>query len=266
MELFYRKLGEHKPVLIILHGLYGASDNWMSIAKSWSNDYEIYLVDLRNHGQSPHSSVHSYEAMCNDIIELMDAQKVKKAILLGHSMGGKVAMRLAMDYPERVNSLIVVDIAPKNYEQNKDENVAKHQKILKGMLSLDLSLLKKREDISKLLDSSINDEKTKQFIMKNLKRNKDQGFSWKLNLETISAEILNITKGFSEEEIKKPISGFPVLFIKGADSNYILEEDSKLILDIFPSADIELIENAGHWIHAEQPQIISSLVKSFLED
>ena len=266
MKLFYRKIGEHKPVLIILHGLYGASDNWMSLAKTWSSDYEIFLIDLRNHGQSPHSSIHSYEAMRDDILELMDDQKIEKAIILGHSMGGKVAMRLAMDNPERVNNLIVVDIAPRNYELNKDQNVARHQKILDGMLTLDLSLLKRREDISLLLNASISDEKTKQFIMKNLKRHKDQSFSWKLNVETINNEILNITKGFSKKDIIKNISGFPVLFIKAEDSNYINNEDTERILDIFPTAEIELVKNAGHWIHVEQPQIISSLVKGFLEE
>ncbi len=266
MKLFYRKIGEHKPVLIILHGLYGASDNWMSIAKTWSTNYEIFLVDLRNHGQSPHSNIHSYKAMRDDILKLMNDCKIKKAIVLGHSMGGKVAMRLAMDNPERINNLIVVDIAPKNYELINDQNVSKHQKILKGMLALDLKLLKRRKDISQLLSASISNEKTKQFIMKNLKRNKDQSFSWKLNVETINKEILNITKGFSENEIKKNISGFPVLFIKGEKSNYILEEDYKQILDIFPTAEFEVIRNAGHWIHAEQPEIISTLVKGFLEE
>ena len=265
MELFYRKIGEHKPALIILHGLYGASDNWMAIAKTWSEDYEVYIVDLRNHGRSPHSDIQSYPSMRDDIIELMDSNKIQKAIVVGHSMGGKVAMRLAMDLPERINSLIVVDIAPKNYQLDNDENVARHQKILKGMLNLDLSLLKRREDISLQLVDSIPEERTRQFIMKNLKRNKNQSFSWKLNIELIAKEILNITKGFSDNEIRQNITGFPVLFIKGANSKYIQETDENRILSIFPIAEIETIENAGHWIHSEQPEQLSQMVLDFLE-
>jgi len=266
MELFFRKLGQNKPALIILHGLYGASDNWMTIAKRWSEDYEVYLLDLRNHGRSGHCKTHTYLSMRDDVLELMDTQKIKKAILVGHSMGGKVAMRLAMDSPERVNALVVVDIAPKNYTLENDENVARHRKILQGMLALDLSKLNRREEINEILCSSIPEERTRQFIMKNLKRNKDQSFSWKLNLQVISDEILNITKGFSEEEITKNISGFPVLFIRGEKSKYIEDIDMKRIFEIFPTADISTIKNAGHWIHAEQAEQLSRVVLDFLDD
>jgi pimeloyl-ACP methyl ester carboxylesterase len=265
MELFYRKIGENKPALIILHGLYGASDNWMNLAKLWSEDYEVYLVDLRNHGQSPHSRIHTYQAMRDDVIELMDKQSIKKAVILGHSMGGKVAMRLAMDQPERLNALIVVDIAPKDYSINLDENVARHQKIIGGMLSLDLSLIKKRDDVNDLLSDAIPEQRTRQFIMKNLKRNKDQSFSWKLNLKVISDELLKITAGFADHNIYRDITGFPVLFIRGAKSKYIQNEDKSRIMEIFPMADIKTIEDAGHWIHAEQPEELSEIVLEFLE-
>ncbi len=266
MNLFYRKLGENKPVIIVLHGLYGASDNWLSIAKTWQKDYEIYLVDLRNHGRSPHSSNHTYESMRNDVLELMDSNRIRKAIIVGQSMGGKVAMQIAMDYPERVNALVIVDISPKDYSLENDENVARHQKILAAMLSLDLSQIKKREDINELLVLTIPEERTRQFIMKNLKRNRDQTFSWKLNIGVIAKEILNITKGFSDNEIQKNISGFPVLFIRGEQSNYIQNTDVKRIAEIFPSAEIETIRNAGHWIHSEQPELLSNLVIDFLEE
>ena len=266
MNLFYRKLGENKPVLIVLHGLYGASDNWLSIAKTWQKNYEVYLVDLRNHGRSPHSSNHTYESMRNDVLELMDSNRIRKAIIVGHSMGGKVAMRIAMDNPERINALVVVDIAPKDYSLENDENVARHQKILAGMLSLDLSQIKKREDINELLASAIPEERTRQFIMKNLKRNKNQTFSWKLNIDVIAKEILNITKGFPDNEIKKNISGFPVLFIRGEQSKYIQDADIARITDVFLGAEIEMILNAGHWIHSEQPEQLSNLVLDFLEE
>lgn len=266
MKLFYRKIGEQKPALIILHGLYGASDNWMNIGKVWAENHEVFLVDLRNHGRSPHSNIHTYDAMRDDVLELMDDNKISKAIIVGHSMGGKVAMCLAMDNPERINALTVVDIAPKNYTFGNDENVARHQKILKGMLNLNLTELKKREDINDILASSIPEERTRQFIMKNLKRTKEQSFVWKLNLQVIADEILNITKGFSDEEIVRNITGFPVLFIKGEHSKYIQESDTERILSIFPIAEIETVSNAGHWIHSEQPEQLSQMVLEFLEE
>ncbi len=265
MELFFRKVGENKPVLIILHGLYGASDNWMNLAKVWSEDYEVYLVDLRNHGQSPHSKIHTYQSMRDDVVELMDKQNIQKAVVLGHSMGGKVAMRLAMDRPERLNALIVVDIAPKDYTIDVDENVARHRKIIKGMMSLDLSQIKKREDVNDLLADAIPEQRTRQFIMKNLKRNKDHSFSWKLNLKVIAEELMSITAGFANHNIYRNINGFPVLFVRGAKSKYVQDSDKERIFEIFPMADIKTIENAGHWIHAEQPEELSDTVLEFLE-
>lgn len=264
MELFAKKIGDNKPALVVLHGLYGASDNWMTIGKIWSENYEVYLLDLRNHGRSPHSDIASYQAMRDDVIEFLDANRIQKAIIVGHSMGGKVAMHIAMAFPERINSLIVVDIAPKNYQINTDENVVRHQKILKGMLELNLSDIHRRDDINELLSDSIAEVKTRQFIMKNLKRNKDQTFSWKLNLHVIAKEILNITAGFSKEEIVKNITGFPVFFIKGELSNYIIEQDEDAILDIFPIAEIETIAGVGHWIHSEKPDELSNMVLEFL--
>lgn len=266
MQLFFKKIGDHKPALIILHGLYGASDNWMNIGKIWADYFDVYLVDLRNHGRSPHSDLHTYPAMAEDIIELMNAQQIHKAVIVGHSMGGKVAIRLAMNYPSRINGLIVIDIAPKNYSLVNDENIAHHQKILEGMLSINLSLLQKREDVNSLLRTSIPEERTRQFIMKNLKRNKNQSFSWKLNLKVISEEIINITKGFSDDEIVKDLYGFPVLFVKGALSKYIEEADLERIYEIFPVAELQSISNTGHWIHAEQPAALSEMVLEFLLD
>ena len=265
MELFFRKIGKNKPTLIVLHGLYGSSDNWMNLARYWSKYYEVYLVDLRNHGRSPHSKTHSYKAMRDDILSLMDNQKIQKAIVLGHSMGGKLAMRLAMDYPERINALIVVDIAPKNYISENNKQLQKHRNILKAMQKLKLEQFQRREEIDSFLSKLIPEERVRQFIMKNIKRNKDFSFSWKLNLPVIQSEIENITQGFSEHEIKKNVSGFPVLFIKGEQSDYILENDKAIIESIFPSSEMQTIPNAGHWVHAEQSEQLSKLVLNFLE-
>ncbi len=265
MQLFFRKIGKNKPALIILHGLYGASDNWMSVAKYWSIEYEVYLVDLRNHGQSPHSKEHTYAAMREDLLELMDENKIQKGIIVGHSMGGKLAMRLAMDNPERLNMLVVIDIAPKNYTFQDNDNISHHKVILNSMLGLDLKQFQKREEINKALLEILPEERTRQLIMKNIKRNKDHSFSWKLNLSVINSEILNIMQGFSDNEIREGIIGFPVLFVQGEKSEYIQKTDKKRINKIFPFAEIKTISNVGHWIHSEKPQQLSNIVLQFLE-
>ncbi len=263
MELHYNKIKAKKTALIILHGLYGTADNWLTIAKDWSQHFTVYLVDLRNHGRSPHCEKMDYNVMSDDIIELMDKEKISKAIILGHSMGGKVAMHVAMKQPTRLNALIVVDIAPKNYQYDVDGNVKRHLQIIKGMQSLDLSEIKKRNDVNELLKDSIPEERTRQFIMKNLKRNKN-GFQWKLNIDVISKELKAILEGFSDSEHLKPIQGFPVLFVKGAKSQYIQDHDLDTISRLFPSYELEEIENTGHWIHTEQPEALKEMVLDFL--
>jgi pimeloyl-ACP methyl ester carboxylesterase len=264
MELFYRRVGADKPAMVIIHGLYGASDNWMSLAKIWSEHFTVYVVDQRNHGQSPHSAIHTYSAMCDDILELLDHQKINKAVILGHSMGGKTAMRLAMDYPQRVEALVVIDIAPKNYTLATDQQVAAHHQILDGLNALDLSQIQRREQVEMALNSAIPEERTKQFIMKNLKRRSEGGFEWKLNLKVLTEQMPSIAEGFYSHEINRHITGFPVLFIKGENSPYIKPTDHNLILDIFPTADIVSIPNAGHWIHAEAPEILAQTVINYL--
>ncbi len=267
MKLNYKRLNSSGgPTLIILHGLYGASDNWFSLSKEWAEDYDVIAVDLRNHGRSPHSSVHNYDVLCKDVIELMDDLDIAKSVVLGHSMGGKVAMRMAVEFQQRIEALIVVDIAPKNYLPGKDENIAKHQRIIEGMLGLDLSKIKKREDVNEILSPSIPDARTRQFIMKNLKRVKNGTFQWKLNIQAIAENIDAITGGFSEERFSLDTKGFPVLFIKGEESNYIQDEDMEAIYTLFPGAELHRIEHAGHWIHAEQSEALSEAVLDFLED
>ncbi|MBN2669812.1 MAG: alpha/beta fold hydrolase [Bacteroidales bacterium] len=264
MQLFYRKIGEGNPALIILHGLYGASDNWMTIAKVWSEKFDVFAVDLRNHGQSPHSKIHTYQAMRDDVLELMDELNIKKAVIVGHSMGGKVAMRIAMDQPERINALVVVDIAPKNYTPEADDHTKKHLSIVQGMLSIPLQEFDKRETIDQWLMDYIKEPRTRQFIMKNLKRNKDNSFEWKLNIKVIADNLLGITGGFSNQNIYRNITGFPVLFIKGALSTYILPSDKERIEEIFPASEMFIAPEAGHWVHAEQGEWLSETVLKFL--
>lgn len=265
MDLFFRKFGDGPP-LIILHGLYGSSDNWVSIGRKLSANYEVYLVDQRNHGKSPHSPQHNYHLLKEDLLEFMDKQSIDKAIILGHSMGGKTAMFFAVDYPERVNNLIVVDISPKSYRNTKSTQLLSHSTIIKAMYNVDFNHVKSREDIDKILSPSIPLKRVRQFLLKNVNRTKDNRFAWSLNLESISNELKNIMDGLPIKNFKNGngITGFPALFIKGEKSDYIKPSDRRAIETVFPFAEIEIIPNAGHWLHAEKPKLFLKTIQNFL--
>lgn len=269
MKLSYKKMGTGQP-LIIVHGLYGASDNWLTIAKELANNFEVYVVDQRNHGNSPHANSHTYQDLKEDLLEFMDDHKIDKAILLGHSMGGKTVMFFATDYPERVSSLLVVDIAPKNYSKISDyaPQTIDHSCIVKAMLNLDLPAYKNRTEIDTKLTESINSDKVRQFLLKNLKRNENKQFIWKLNIKTISKYLPQIMDGIDGDRFTegKGIKGFPILFIRGEKSNYITDNDHNLIRTIFPKAEITTIPNAGHWVHAEQAKLLVKTVEYFILD
>ncbi len=261
MELFFRKYGEGPP-LIIIHGLYGSSDNWVSIGRNLSEYFEVYLIDQRNHGRSPHSDKHNYNLLKEDLREFMDNQNIEKAILLGHSMGGKTAMFFATDYPERVSHLIVADISPLSYKNTGSFQLLSHTTILNALCNIDFSNISSREDIDIILSKSIPQDKLRQFLLKNIKRSKDNKYSWSLNLETIQNEFTNIMEGLDNN--KSGITGFPVLFIKGENSEYISGQDIEAIELVFPYAEIETIPNAGHWLHAEQPDEFLRIVREFI--
>ena len=264
MKLFYRKIGEGKPI-IILHGLFGQSDNWNSFAKQFKESgYAIYLVDVRNHGHSPHSDSWNYQVMSDDVYELIndnDLTKDGKIILIGHSMGGKIAMQFTINYPELLYKLIVVDIGPKHYPPH-------HQEILKALNSVDLPLLKTRKDADVILSKYINDVGTKQFLLKNLywtDGTKESavgniGFNWRFNLKIISSKIDNVGEAIAEGIS----SNTSTLLIKGSKSNYILNEDATFIKSTFPNSVIETINDAGHWVHAEKPKELYERMMNFI--
>ncbi|HSH52506.1 MAG TPA: alpha/beta fold hydrolase [Bacteroidales bacterium] len=267
MELFFRKFGDGPP-LIILHGLYGSSDNWVSTGRKLSANYQVYLLDQRNHGKSPHSPQHNYHLLKDDLLEFMDKQSINKAIILGHSMGGKTAMFFAVDYPERINNLIIVDISPKSYKNTKSTQLLSHSTIINAMYNIDFNHIKSRKDIDKILSPSIPSKRVRQFLLKNVSRTKDNQLKWSLNLEGISNELENIMDGLIIENFKdgNGITGFPVLFIKGEKSDYIESADNEAIKTVFPFAEIEIIPNAGHWLHAEQPKLFLKTIQNFLAD
>ena len=253
MKLHYREMGEGAP-LIILHGLFGSSDNWLSVGKELSQDYKIYLLDQRNHGDSPHSSSFTYVDMATDLKEFIGEHGIKDPVIMGHSMGGKTVMKFALSYPDLLKKLIVVDIAPRYYPVH-------HDVILQGLQAIDVDALKTRREADATLAEYVPELGVRQFLLKNLGRNTEGGYEWKINLPVINDKIENVGEGLQEEDRFEK----PTLFINGAASGYIKKADKPLIQQIFPQSEVQTIEGAGHWVHAEKPEEFVEKVKSFLK-
>ncbi|MDN5201551.1 alpha/beta fold hydrolase [Fulvivirgaceae bacterium BMA10] len=253
MNLFYREFGEGDPI-IILHGLFGASDNWMSVAKQLANNYKIYLVDQRNHGNSFKSDVFNYQVMADDLFSFIRENQIKEPILLGHSMGGKVSMKFSIQYPDLLKKLIVVDISPRAYPIH-------HQEILEGLSAIDLTQTKSRGEADRILQNYVPELGIRQFLLKNLSRLDGERFEWKINLPVIRKEIDLVGEG-----IDQGIYPGETLFVKGAKSDYIQEIDLPLMKSIFPDHRLETIDGAGHWVHAEQPVRFLETVQHFVKN
>ena len=252
MTLNYKSFGEGDPI-IILHGLFGMLDNWQTIGKQLAQDYQVVLVDQRNHGKSIHSDEFSYDLLADDLKGLMTEMELSSAHVIGHSMGGKTAMTFAANYADMINSLIVVDIAPKPYEGG-------HEELFEAILAVDIGAVSSRKAVDEQLKLSIPDDGVRLFLMKNLTRKPEGGYRWKANFEVLHQQYQQLMDfNMTGTHI------VPSLFIRGENSDYILEEDEELIYDLFPLAVIEDIENAGHWIHAEQPQLFLDLVTDYLD-
>jgi len=257
MELFYRKNGNGLP-LIIIHGLYGSSDNWVNIGKRLSEKHTVYMLDQRNHGRSPFADSHTYNDLRNDLETFFEKHQIEKAILLGHSMGGKVAMWFAADFPEKVEKLVIADISPKNYLLlNNNSQFYLHQNILLAMQEIDFSLVKSRNDVDDYLAEKIDNDRIRQFLLKNISKDKEtKQYKWRINAEVLYDHLEEIVSGVDKNWLddRIPITSYPVIFIRGMKSNYILPEDEILIKEIYPDAKIIDIPDAGHWLHAEQPE------------
>jgi esterase len=266
MKLFYRSFGSG-PELIILHGLYGSSDNWVSIAKKLSAGFRVILPDLRNHGQSLHNTEHTYESMCEDLIELASDLNIEKFFLAGHSMGGKVAITFSLKYPSMLNGLLIADISPFINESEKTNITSEHNYILSTILSVNPSVIKSRQEMENLLSEKISSDKIRGFILKNLQRDDGNRFSWKLNAEALLQNLDNIMEGIdSETWVAQQITGFPVIFLRGEKSAYIPDSHFAMISRVFPAVQFFTIKNAGHWIHADAPDEVVSYLKKLLPE
>ncbi len=252
-KLHYSIQGEGQAV-IILHGLFGSKKNWRSIVKQLSNYYKIISVDLRNHGQSEHTDSMTYFDMAEDIYTLIKTLRLNDVSIIGHSMGGKVAMVTSLQYENLIKELIVVDIAPVKY-------VHAYEKLFLAMGNLPLKNIKNRNEAEKLLDAQINDRWLTQFLLQNLIRD-SQIFQWQLNLQAIKLNIAHISQ-FPEIDDGVQFN-LPTLFLGGTESDFIREEYHETVYGYFPQAQIRMIDNAGHMLHIEQPSIVLESIKAIL--
>jgi len=254
MEILHSKIqGEGTP-LIILHGYFGMGDNWKSHANKLSDNYQVHLVDQRNHGRSFHSDDFDYELLVEDLEAYFEFHNIENAIVLGHSMGGKTAMLFAVTFPEKVQKLIVADIAPKNYPPH-------HHQILEALVAVDFSKITLRTEVDEVLKQYIDEMGVRQFLLKNVYRKTKDQLDFRFNLESLTE---------NNNEVGAPLPAFTeydgeVLFLRGANSGYIADSDTALIEAHFSKAKIVTIANAGHWLHAENPVDFMNELQLFLK-
>ena len=252
MKLNYHSRGNGKP-LIVLHGLFGSLDNWQTIARALAGDFQVFTVDLRNHGGSPHSASHSYGDMAADIMAFCEDHRLLRPLILGHSMGGKVAMQFALSFPERVDRMVIADIGP-------GKKVGSHDTVLKALGKIDPGKLNRRAEAERMLLGDLKDKNLCLFLLKNLKRKPGGGYRWQMNLDALARNYPNIQKELSAP----PYSG-PVLFIRGENSDYVPDSAKPHIRKLFPQARFETVPRAGHWLHWENPEVFLFLTRAFLK-
>lgn len=254
MVLYSRSYGSGHP-LIILHGLFGSSDNWHMLGKKFGESFHTCIPDARNHGRSQHTDDHNYTVMAADIEDFMNQQHLASSFLIGHSMGGKTGMLFALTYPERVDKLVVVDIAPRRYSGDHDE-------IFHALTSFDPATMSDRKIIDETLARTIPEYAVRQLLMKNLFRDEEGKFQWKMNLSSIKNHYNEIAG-----EIQSTCQYLkPTLFIRGELSKYIREKDEPMMKNLFPAMKVMTIGGAGHWVHAEKPEEFTKTVLKFLRD
>ncbi|HEX9659288.1 MAG TPA: alpha/beta fold hydrolase [Rhodothermales bacterium] len=252
IELWAHRRGAGKP-LIILHGLFGSGDNWRSLSRRFARQFDVHILDLRNHGRSPHDPEMSYRAMAEDVLQYLDRHRLDRSHIIGHSMGGKVAMACALMYPEAVQKLVVADIAPRDYQPAHDD-------IFAALDALDPSTLESRDEGEAILKQYLPAPHVRQFLLKNLQRLEDGAYEWKLNLPVIRRSYgeLRTWPSFGGGTFPEP-----TLLIWGTESPYVTDEDRDAFLETFPVARFAGMK-AGHWLHADDPGEFYRIVREFL--
>lgn len=262
MELYSRIIGSGPPVLI-LHGLFGMSDNWLTIGRDLADlGLSSHLLDLRNHGRSPHAPTHRYPDMVDDLLEYLDRQALGRVDIIGHSMGGKLAMIFGLLEPDRINRLAIVDIAPSDYRSS--DNTYHHTRILDSLLAVDLQAHQSRGTIRRELSARLDDNALASFLSKNIYRDRLSGrFAWKINLPVLRKFAEHIQIGLEELELYAPCQS-PVLFIRGKRSTFYLPDHEPDRRTFFPNSAVITIDDAGHWVHSEQPDRFFDISAEFL--
>ncbi|PEN14438.1 alpha/beta hydrolase [Longibacter salinarum] len=255
MDLHYAEYGDEGPALIILHGLLGAHGNWHTLSRTrFSEHSQVYAVDQRNHGESPHSDQFDYDVMAVDTRDFIEQHHLGTATLLGHSMGGKTAMQTALTYPDIVDRLIVVDMSPRSYPPS-------HEPLLNALQRIDPTDYNDRSAIDDVLAKDVPSFSIRQFLLKNLDYDRDaEHYRWKMNLPVIAANYGQVNKPVQADQ---PFDK-PALFIRGGTSSYVQDEDMDRINELFPQAELVTVEGAGHWVHAEKPTELADAVESFI--
>ena len=253
MKLHHQVLGSGPP-LVLLHGLLGSSDNWHYVAKAFAGRYTVHSVDQRNHGASPHSDTMDYPLMAADLLEYFETHGFESVLLVGHSMGGKVAMEFALQYPERVEKLVIEDVSPRLY-------LPTHGPIFEALQALELNKYRERAQLEDALALSISGLGIRRFLLKNIGRNEDGRFFWKIHLQGISGNYNHLLQPVSEAA---PFAK-PACFICGGQSNYVLHSDVPLIRRLFPQACIFIVPQANHWVHFEKLDAFVDLAGNFLQ-
>jgi len=255
VDLHFRTFGSGPP-LVILHGLFGSGDNWMTLARELSADFTIYLPDLRNHGRSVWTETMDYRSMAEDVLRLMDHFQLSRAHIMGHSMGGKVVMTLALHAPQRVSTLVVVDIAPRIYR------LEEHHRLLTTLAAVNLTAFQNRTQLDAYLAPAIPQMDTRQLILKNIYRSDQGDFAWRMNVGGLLSNLNAV--GDDTTFVGCPPVDLPALFIAGGASTYIHDADEEPIRKLFQTAKVVRIPGAGHWVHSDAPDVLLAQVRAFL--
>jgi pimeloyl-ACP methyl ester carboxylesterase len=253
MSLFYQEFGSGTP-LVILHGLLGSSDNWRGFARQLADSHRIILIDLPNHGRSPHHSASNFAAMAEALADLLDSLCLDKVNMIGHSIGGKVGLQFATQYPQKIERLMVVDMAPRGYTSH-------HEALFQALLAIDLSQYQRRSEVDAALAKAIPKAEIRQFLLMNLQA--DQGvLSWRIDLPA----LYQAYPALLEPVCEQGVDDLSVCFVRGERSDYLTDEDLSLIQQRFPNAVIESLPEVGHWVHIEAPQGFLAICERFFND